>query len=126
MGNVVLANDTAALVHPELSDKTIEAIGNALKVEVRRGTIGGVKTVGMAGVATNKGLLVNPRATASRAKYLRNYSDFLWIGTHNYGSQMVGSGLIANTRGYVASPAEQQARTWQNRRCTGLYINNYR
>lgn len=103
VGNVVLANDTAALVHPELSDSSVEAIKNALKVDVLRGTIGGVKTVGMAGVATNKGLLVSPRATASELEVLEELFDLpVDIGTANYGTQMVGSGLLANSKGYVA------------------------
>ncbi|MDG6243181.1 MAG: translation initiation factor IF-6 [Methanolobus sp.] len=103
VGNVVLANDTAALVHPELSDTSVKAIGKFLKVDVRRGTIGGVKTVGMSGVATNKGLLVNPRATSSEIGVLEDLFELpVDIGTTNYGTQMVGSGLIANSKGYVA------------------------
>lgn len=103
VGNVVLANDTAALVHPELSDASVQAIAKFLKVDVRRGTIGGVKTVGMSGVATNKGLLVNPRATSSEIEILEDLFELpVDIGTTNYGTQMVGSGLIANSKGYVA------------------------
>ncbi|WMW25363.1 translation initiation factor IF-6 [Methanolobus sediminis] len=103
VGNVVLANDSAALVHPELSDKSLETIEKALKVEVKRGTIGGAKTVGMAGVATNKGLLVNPRATSTELEVLEELFGLpVDIGTSNYGTQMVGSGLIANSKGYVA------------------------
>ena len=79
VGNIVLANDSAALVHPELSDRAIETIASVLEVEVYRGTIAGIKNVGMAGVVTNKGLLVHPGDTG---KYLqasgiyRNYE--LW------------------------------------------------
>ena len=62
-GNVILANDSAALVHPGLSSRACEAIAETLGVKVEKGTIGGLKTVGMAGVATNKGLLVHPRVT---------------------------------------------------------------
>ncbi|MDK2826558.1 translation initiation factor 6 (aeIF-6) [Methanolobus vulcani] len=103
VGNVVLANDSAALVHPELSDRSVEAIEKALKVDVKRGTIGGAKTVGMAGVATNKGLLVNPRATSTELEVLEELFGLpVDIGTSNYGTQMVGSGLIANSKGYVA------------------------
>jgi len=56
-GNLILANDNAALVHPDLSDKAIGMIEKALGVDVRKGTVGGLKTVGMAGIATNKGVL---------------------------------------------------------------------
>jgi len=56
-GNVILTNDHAALVHPGLSARACETVAKTLGVKVVRGTIGGLKTVGMAGVATNKGLL---------------------------------------------------------------------
>ncbi len=103
LGNIVLANDTAALVHPELSDTAVETIAKFLKVDARRGTIGGARTVGMAGVATNKGLLVNPRVSSSELEVLEELFGLpVDIGTSNYGTHMVGSGIIANTRGYVA------------------------
>src|SRR5512146_1094965 len=44
-GNIILANDNAALVHPSMTDKNVEVVAKALKVDVKRGTIGGLKTV---------------------------------------------------------------------------------
>jgi translation initiation factor 6 len=103
IGNIVLANDTAALVHPEMTDRAVGIIAETLKVDVRRGTIGGIRTVGMAGVATNKGLLVHPRASAEELGVLEELFGLpVDIGTSNFGTQMVGSGLIANSKGYVA------------------------
>ncbi len=102
VGNIVLANDTAALVHPELSDNALKVIGNTLKVEVYRGTIAGIKNVGMAGVATNKGLLVHPKVTPSESEFLEEiFGLTVEIGTTNFGTQMLGSGLLANSKGYV-------------------------
>jgi translation initiation factor 6 len=72
-------------------------------VDVHRGTIAGLKTVGMAGTATNKGLLVNPKATAKELAFLEEIFDLpVDVGTTNYGTAMVGSGLLANSKGYVA------------------------
>lgn len=103
VGNIVLANDSAALVHPELSDRSIDIIAQTLKVDVHRGTIAGLKTVGMAGTVTNKGLLVNPKATAQELAFLEEIFDLpVDVGTTNYGTPMVGSGLLANSKGYVA------------------------
>src|SRR5512136_1869992 len=45
-GNVILANDSAALVHPGLAKKTCQTISDTLGVDVLKGTIGGLKTVG--------------------------------------------------------------------------------
>ncbi len=102
-GNLILTNDTAALVHPDLSDKAIGLIKKTFGVDVRRGTIGGLKTVGMAGIATNKGVLVHPKATQSEIALIEELFTLpVDIGTVNFGSQLVGSGLLANSKGYVA------------------------
>lgn len=103
VGNIVLTNDSAALVHPELSDRALEAISRTLKVDVYRGTIAGIKNVGMAGVVTNKGLLVHPKVTVSERETLEEIFGFpVNIGTTNFGTQMLGSGLLANSKNFVA------------------------
>jgi len=102
-GNVILANDSGALVHPGLSTKACETIGRVLGVRVLKGTIGGLKTVGMAAVVTNKGLLVHPRTTAAEIATLESLFELpVDVGTVNLGSPLVGSGILANSRGYMA------------------------
>ena len=61
-GNVILANDRFAAVHPEMEPDVLEEVRSHLGVEVTRLTLGGIKTVGMAGYATNRGVLVHARA----------------------------------------------------------------
>lgn len=101
-GNIILANDTAALVHPALTDKNVEVIAKALNVDVRKGTIGGLKTVGMAGCATNKGLLVHPRATEEELAVIEDLFRLpVDIGTVSFGSPLVGSAILANTKGLI-------------------------
>lgn len=102
-GNVILANDTGAYVHPDLSAPAIETVESTLEVPVESGTIAGVQTVGTAAVATSNGVLCHPKATdeelARLADHLGVYTD---IGTINYGGPLIGAGLIANSSGYVA------------------------
>lgn len=101
-GNVILANDTAALVHPDISERSLRMVTKTLGVPVHRGTIGGLKTVGMAGIATNKGVLVHPKATSAEIAFIEEVFDLpVDIGTVNFGSPLVGSGLLANSKGYV-------------------------
>ncbi len=101
-GNVILANDNAALVHPGLSTRACEAVSETLGVEVVKGTIGGLKTVGMAAIATNKGLLVHPRASEEEISILEDLFELpVDVGTVNFGSPLVGSGLLANSHGYI-------------------------
>lgn len=102
-GNVILANDTAAMVHPGLSDRACDSIARTLGVEVRRGTIGGLKTVGMTSVVTNRGVLTHPRLTETELAELEDLFGLpVDVGTVNFGSPLVGSGILANGRGYVA------------------------
>jgi translation initiation factor 6 len=103
VGNILLANDTAGLVHPEVTDKAVQFISEALKIDVRRGTIAGIHTVGMAGCVTNKGLLVSPGITEDETALLEDLFGFEpVVGSVNFGSRMVGSGILANTKGYLA------------------------
>lgn len=102
-GNLILANDSAALVHPELSDKSVGIIKKTLGVDVRKGTVGGLKTAGMGGAATNRGVLVHPKASQEEISVLEElFALPVDIGTVNFGSPLVGSGVIANSKGYVA------------------------
>jgi translation initiation factor 6 len=57
----------------------------------------------MAGVVTNKGLLVHPKVTSSEREILEEIFELpVYIGTTNFGTQMLGSGLLANSKNYLA------------------------
>jgi translation initiation factor 6 len=102
MGNNILANDTGALVHPEFSDDGVAAIGRALGVRAERGTIAGLGTVGMVGIATNRGVVVHPRATEKEASHLQ---EVLGVPVHrstaNFGVPVVGACIVANSHGIL-------------------------
>lgn len=101
-GNVVLANDYGAYVHPDIPREAIQIIKETLDVPVERGDLAGVRTVGMAAVATNTGVLCHPKATDEELDILEDALDVRAdVGTVNYGAPLVGSGLIANGNGYV-------------------------
>jgi translation initiation factor 6 len=102
-GNVILANDRFAIIHPEMEKEKAQEIGEFLGVDVLQKSLGGIKTVGMAGAATGKGVIVTPRATDPE---ISRVEDFFGIpvgtGTINMGTGLVGTGLLVNTRGYIA------------------------
>ncbi|QGN07415.1 translation initiation factor IF-6 [Halorhabdus sp. CBA1104] len=101
-GNVVLANDNGAVVHPDLPRDAIQAVKDALDVPVERDDLGGVQTIGTAAVATNRGVLAHPQATDGELDRLEEVLDVpADVGTINYGGPLVGSGLVANANGYV-------------------------
>jgi len=101
-GNDILANDHGALVHPDLQTATVKKISDILGVPVQKGTIALFGTVGMAAVVTNKGCLCHPKVTDEEKKQLEKIFDVdVMIGTVNHGFPMIGSGLVANTKGAI-------------------------
>jgi len=102
-GNVVLTNDYGAVVHRELPEGAVSAIESGLDVPVERGDIAGVRTVGTAAEATNRGVLCHPKTTDDELDGLEDSLDVhADIGTISYGAPLVGAGLVANEAGYVA------------------------
>jgi translation initiation factor 6 len=100
VGNLVLANDRGALVHPDLNDHALEVVESVLGCRAERAEIGGVKTVGSAGVANSKGALIHPGATEEEldlvSKVLKVEAE---VGTVNKGSPYIGAGLVVNSKG---------------------------
>lgn len=101
-GNDILANDNGALVHPDLKNASVNKISDILGVPAHKGTIASFGTVGMAAVVTNKGCLCHPKTTDDEKQQLEKIFDVdVMIGTVNHGFPMIGSGLVANTKGAI-------------------------
>ncbi|MGC8584837.1 MAG: translation initiation factor IF-6 [Thermoplasmata archaeon] len=105
IGNDILANDKAALVHEGFSDESLKLIGDILDVEVLKGKIGGIPTVGSVALVTKNALLVNPQVDDDELKYLSSvFGVPAYIVTANFGSIFIGASMIANSKGaYVGS-----------------------
>ena len=101
-GNVILANDHGAYLHPELPDAAETVVEDTLEVPAERGRLGGVGTVGSAAVATNRGVLCHPESTDRELDAVEAaLSVPADVGTVNYGGHFVGSGLVASGTGYL-------------------------
>jgi translation initiation factor 6 len=101
-GNDILVNDQGALVHPNFRNETLKEIEETFKVPVIKGTIGSLKTVGMAAVVTNKGLLCHPKVTDDEKRQMEKiFNVDVMIGTINHGVPLIGSGLVANSKGAI-------------------------
>ncbi len=103
LGNVILTNDNSALIYPEFSDAEAKQIKEALEVdEVKKGRIAHVSVVGSVGVITDKGGIVHIDATDDEIKELSKlFKTNIDIGTVNFGSAFVRSGLVANNKGIL-------------------------
>ncbi len=104
-GNNILVNDKAALVHPGVSDRTVKRLQDTLDVEVQRGSVAGIDTVGSACIATPKGVVCHPRTTEDELKRLTElFGVPASIATLNYGTPYLGACAVANSKGaYVGS-----------------------
>ena len=102
VGNLILANDKAALVSPLLRKKEAEEIGDILGVEVVRDRIAGRPYVGSLAVITNQGGLIHTDASEEEEKRLSElFKVDIYPGTVNDGVPFVRSGVIANTKGAI-------------------------
>jgi len=102
-GNLILANDYGAVVHPGLRKEDMTKIGDTLGVEVVPGEIAGLPYVGSLATATNKGVLAHPLLREEEQKILKDVLKVhVDVGTVNCGIPYVATGLIGNTFGAVA------------------------
>ncbi|MDO5845421.1 MAG: translation initiation factor IF-6 [Methanocorpusculum sp.] len=105
-GNVILTNDSFALVHPDMSPAMRKMVGEFLKVETIPMSFAGVGTVGMTGACTNAGILVPARSAPEEIERLENSlpnKDFpVGTGSVNMGSNLIGAGMLINSKGYLA------------------------
>ncbi len=101
LGNVILANDYGALVHPKMSDYEVEQISKALGVKVMRGKIADISVVGSVGVVTNKGCAVSPYTEDHEVKALEELFQVenCIRCTVNDGVSFIKLGLVASESG---------------------------
>jgi len=100
VGNMVLANNKAALVYPELDDDSLRVIKDVLDVEITRKSIIGIPTVGSLGVITDSGGIVHRDVADDELDWLSDYFKVNIItGTVNFGVSFIKTGLVANSKG---------------------------
>ncbi|HJJ46868.1 MAG TPA: translation initiation factor IF-6 [Methanocorpusculum sp.] len=105
-GNVILANDSFAVVHPDMSSEMRRMVGEFLKVPTIPMSFAGVGTVGMSCAINNQGILLPAHASPDEIANLESQipvPDFpVGTGSVNMGSNMIGSGMLINNKGYLA------------------------
>ena len=102
IGNLVLANDRAALASSILPKQALKKIEDVLGVEVVTGRIAGRSYVGSLATITNIGGLVFAEVSEEEEKKLSEIFKVDVIpGTVNNGIRFVRSGVIANSKGAI-------------------------
>ncbi len=103
IGNLVLANDNAAVVYPGFEEEVLDTIKETLGVKtIVKKYIAGIPVVGSVGVVTNKGGILHPGTSDSELDELEKiFKVPLMTGTVNFGVVFLRSGLVANTHGVL-------------------------
>jgi len=102
LGNVVLANDYGAIIHPGAPGSLAKTIAETLDVEIVSSSIGGLPYVGSLAVGTNKGVLVCRSITDREREVIEGTLKVpVEPGTINGGVPYIRSGLLATTQGAV-------------------------
>ncbi|KAF2219282.1 putative translation initiation factor eIF-6 [Elsinoe ampelina] len=97
LGNVIAANDSVALVHPDVERETEEIVADTLGVEVFRQTIADNVLVGSYMSLSNQGGLVHPKTSIQDQDELSSLLQVpLVAGSVNRGSPVVGAGMVVN------------------------------
>ena len=101
-GNNLLVNEKAAVVHPGVSNETLNILSDVLGVEVVKGTIAKISTVGSVALATDKGIICHPRASEDDVDFLKRIFNVpVTLATLNYGTPWLGACAVANDKGAV-------------------------
>ncbi|MGC9058988.1 MAG: translation initiation factor IF-6 [Candidatus Aenigmatarchaeota archaeon] len=100
LGNLILTNDKGAIVSDLISKKSLKQIEDTLKVEVFQSSLVNSKIVGSVAFVSNKGAILHRDAKEEDFKIVKDVLKVnVEIGSVNFGSPFVSSGIIANSYG---------------------------
>ncbi|MGQ9760138.1 MAG: translation initiation factor IF-6 [Candidatus Methanomethylicaceae archaeon] len=106
LGNMILINDSAALVGPKTDQQLKSLIANHLGVEVHEGRIAGLSMPGVCAVANNRALLYHPQATEEETAKLEEIFNIpAHVSTVNCGFPYLRVGMVANSYGVIVGDA---------------------
>ncbi|MGC8568185.1 MAG: translation initiation factor IF-6 [Candidatus Micrarchaeia archaeon] len=102
LGTNMLANDKIAIINPDYKQNEVKQIEDVLGVEAIKMKIGGFKTVGAMNILTNRGMLLNNKATDEEEDRINSMLGFkVSRGTADTGLLSVGLLAIANSNGIL-------------------------
>ncbi len=119
--NNILANDKIAILNPAFDRNDEQMIADVLGVETIKMRIGGFSTVGATNILTNKGLVLNNRASEHEKERIEKLTGLQSEqSTANLGSLGIGLSVIANSKGLVAGNATTGFETARIANALGL------
>jgi translation initiation factor 6 len=114
LGNVILANDFGAVIHPDSSTEIRSAVAEKLGVKPIEARIGTLPFVGSLGITSNKGAIISINALSEERLVVESALKVeVETGTTNGGVPFVHSGILANSKGAVIGPLTRGAELMQ-------------
>lgn len=102
LGNNILCNGVSALLNPDFTDNEMKKIADILKVNVEKGTIAGLDTVGSLAEMNSNALLVHPEILKKEKDRLKDLFGLeIREATVNMGNPYLSSGLVCNDKGFM-------------------------
>jgi len=121
LGNVVLANDFGAVLHPDAPAEITESVSSQLGLQPTFGKVATLSFVGALAIATNKGAILSPKTlTEERSVIEAALQVGTELGTTNGGVPFVKSGILANSKGAVVGPLTRGAELMQITKALGV------
>lgn len=121
LGNVVLANDLGAVIHPDTPRELLAVVQDKMEVKSVLGKIGALPFVGALALATNRGAIVSPNSLSEEQSVIESALHVnVEPSSTNGGVPFVKSGILANSRGAVVGPLTRGAELMQISRTLGL------
>jgi len=101
LGNLIELNDAGAIISKTLPKKATEEIKKS-GLNVLQTNVAGIEVTGSGIVATNKGFLINPRATKEEALLVEKTLGVKGgSSTANTGDALVRNSILANVHGFL-------------------------
>ena len=102
LGNNILCNDKGGLINSDFGEKEKKIIKKVMDVPVKTAKIADLSTVGALVVFNKKGCLVHRDAEDFEIEMIeKTLGVEATIGTVNFGSPYIKSGLVANSKGFI-------------------------
>lgn len=97
LGNVIVCNDSSALVHPDISSETVEFITDVLGVDVFKYALAENGLVGSYSAMNSTAMMVSSKTSPEEVSELSELLNIRVVpGTVNKGSDVIGSGIVIN------------------------------
>jgi len=120
LGNVILANDFGAVLHPDSPHALMKSL-EGLEVPPVCCQIASLPFVGALAIATNKGVLLSPSASKEEQSLIEAALKVgAELSTTNGGVPFVKSGILANSKGAVVGPLTRGAELMQVTKALGV------